>query len=188
MEDMLDTTGGAYPFPKDLGTLQELMWVFAPYHTFRTNGGLDKRVDHMFEGIIEDVGNRIMGYINGNPHKIELDTRFKKIGGGSNWTMVREIGPNARIGVYGDKIQAFVSVRERGEGRFTYSIGRSSQFVPFPIPKILKALNEAEKAKKGDLLEETWGGSDIISGSPRINGSILDPKEVTRIIEETLKR
>lgn len=41
--DMLDTTAGAYPLPPDLGFLKELAWVFAPYHSFRTSGELDRR-------------------------------------------------------------------------------------------------------------------------------------------------
>lgn len=49
MEDMLDTTAGAYPFPKEMETLHQLMWVFSPYHRFRVNGGLDNRDPLSFE-------------------------------------------------------------------------------------------------------------------------------------------
>lgn len=182
MEDMLDTTAGAYPFPKDMETLQQLMWVFAPYHRFRLNGGLDSRDPVLFEDVIEDVGRRIMDYITGKAKTIQLDTRFETIGGGTGWTMVSEKGQNARVGVYYAGILAFVSMRERKDGRWNYILGRSSQFVPFPIPTLLKAFNNAEGVSEGDV----WGGSDIIAGSPRISGSKLDPDRVTEVIQKYL--
>jgi hypothetical protein len=183
MEDMLDTTGGAYPFPKEMHTLQQLMWVFAPYHKFRARGGLDCRIPIEFEDVIDDVGRRIMDYITGNAKTIELDTSFVVMGGGSGWAMVNEIGQNARVGVYNAGIDAFLSVRKRSDGNWSYILGRSSQFIPFPIPVFLKALNQAEGATNGD----TWGGSDIVAGSPRVSGSKLSPLEVSEIIERALR-
>lgn len=181
MEDMLDTTAGAYPFPKDLKTLQQLMWVFAPYHHFRVSGGLDRRESGEFREVIDDVGRRVMLYITGEAETVELDTRYEVVRSEEGWSLVRELGPNARVGLYGDGIRAFVAVRPLPDNRYVYTLGRSSQFVPFPIPKLLKALNAEEKSKK-----DPWGGSDIIAGSPRVTGSKLPPDEVVRIIKETL--
>lgn len=183
MEDMMDSTAGAYPFPRDLETLQALMWVFNPYHRFRVGGGLDKRDPDDFREVIEDIGRRIMADITGHGERLELDTRYDRVGGGCGWTMVREVGSNARLGVYSDGIQAFVAVRERADGKFVYTLGRSSNFIPFPVPKFLKALN-AEEGNDGD----PWGGSDIIAGSPRSSGSRLTPDEVTRIIDDVLAK
>jgi hypothetical protein len=188
MEDMLDTTAGAYPFPTDMKTLEQLMWVFAPYHLFRVSGGLDSRDAGAFRNIIESVGQRIMTYIAGDPGSVELDTRFERLGGGKGWSLVSEQGQNARIGLYNAGIFAFISVRQRKDRMWNYSIGRSSQFVPFPIPKILKRLNIAEdRARQANSnLNDVWGGSDTIAGSPRIYGSALNPEQVTEVIEETL--
>ncbi len=179
MEDMLDSTAGNYPFPRDLSTLQELMWVFRPYHAFRASGQLDRRNAGEFDDIITSVGLRIMAYIVGKAEKVELDTSYQKIGGGTGWTLVAETGANARLGVVNDGIGAFVSVRVRTDGRHVYSIGRTSQFVPFPLPKIMGALNRAENNPN-----DSWGGSNIIMGSPRVAGSMLNPDTVTRIIEQ----
>ena len=55
MEDALDATAGAYPFPADLPALRELAWIFEPYRQFRLNGGLDKRESSAFHSIIVDV-------------------------------------------------------------------------------------------------------------------------------------
>jgi hypothetical protein len=186
MEDMLDTTAGAYPFPKDMKTLQQLMWVFAPYHRFRMTGGLETRDPVAFKDVIDTVGQRIMIYITGDPETIELDTRFEKLGGGRGWSLVSEQGQNARIGVYDAGINAFVSVKERKDGNWNYSIGRCSQFIPFPIPVFLKELNRRENLAREKGFDDMWGGSDIIAGSPRINGSVLSPPTVSDIIEEIL--
>lgn len=186
MEDMLDTTAGAYPFPKELGTLGQLMWVFAPYHNFRVNGGIDKRSREQFEDIISSVGRRIMDFITGKTESVELDTRYDVVetrrSGSCSWHVLKEIGPNARVGVFGDGIKAFLACRQRPDGKWSYSVGRMSHFVYFPIPLFFKALNKAEGNMDGDL----WGGSDTIGGSPRVNGSKLSPAEVCRVMESVL--
>ena len=180
MEDFLDATAGAYPLPKDLPALQELAWVFEPYRRFRLSGGLDRKHSDDFSGVITDIENRIMRYIVGRSEKIILDTRYEKIGGGKNWTMIKEIGAQARTGAFADGIKAYVAVRERPDGRWVYTIGRMSILIPFNVPKILEALNKAEACKN-----DRWGGGDIIGGSPRVNGSALNPDKVVEIINKT---
>lgn len=178
-EDALDTTSGAYPFPKDMPMLQELAWVFEPYRRVRKLGLLGTKDASLYEGIIEDVGNRIMQYITGNGKTLELDTNYEVIDGGKNWSMVREIGEYARTGMFSDGIYSFVSVNQRNDTTWDYIIGKHSPYVDFDIESIFQALNQ-EEGKKDDL----WGGSDIIGGSPRVSGSHLSPNMVKRIIEE----
>lgn len=182
MEDMLDATAGAYPFPSDLEALAELLWVFRPYHLFRTSGELDRRDGSEFASIITDVGNRIMAYITGHAGTVELDTRHERISGGKSWMFVREVGANARIGMYSDGIRAFVASRERPDGRRVYTLGRLSKFIPFPIPEIITVLEKLEGNP-----EDHWGGGDTIAGSPRVQGSRLPPEEVVRVVNEVLK-
>lgn len=180
MEDLLDATAGAYPVPTDSPILQELAWIFEPYRRFRINGGLDIRDTNAFTNVVTDVEHRIMQYIVGRGEKIPLDLSYEKIGGGSNWIMVREIGAQARNGMFADGIRAFVSVRERPNGRWSYIIGRMSAFIPgFDIPLFKKELNKVEGVKK-----DKWGGADNIIGSSRINGSRLSPDEVANIINQ----
>ncbi len=179
MEDALDSTAGAYPFPVDLPVLEQLAWVFQPYRNYRLMGGLERKDPDSFRGIITDVENRIMKHITGGGESISLDTRYARCGtGGKDWVMVKEVGAQARTGLFGDGHTAFVSVRERDDGKWTYSIGRMSPFVPFDIPKIFETLNQIE----GCTGTESWGGGNTIGGSPRINGSSLSPEKVTEII------
>jgi hypothetical protein len=209
MEDSLDATAGAYPFPRDLPALQELAWVFAPYRQFRMSGALDKPLTTKpmstptetaladYRRVIEDVSLRIGAHVTGRGDRISLDTNYERVGGGSGWTMVREYGPQARTGMFADGVRAFVSVRDRLDGGWTYSIGRMSDYIRFPLPALIKALDHAEAKRLRDSMGDSafegsdqfhdkWGGGSTIGGSPRVHGSHLPPDEVESIIERVL--
>ncbi len=177
MEDSLDCTAGAYPFPADLPTLQELAWVFAPYRQFRLSGGLEKRDADSFYNIITDVCSRISKYIVGQGECIPLDTRYERIGSGKNFAVVKEIGAYAKTGMFSDGIKAYLSIKERSDGKYQYVIGRLSPFVFVDTMIIAKALNQEE-----NKTTDCWGGGNSIIGSPRISGSSLPPEKVIEII------
>ena len=181
MEDALDATAGAYPFPVDLPALKELAWVFEPYRQFRINGGLDKREPSAYRSIITDVENRILQHVTGRGKTVHaLDTRYELIGGGNGWAMVKEIGSHARTAMFSDGIKAYVSVRERPGGRYTYTIGKLSPFIPFDLIRLTEALN-----KQDDIVgDDKWGGGNNIMGSPRSRGSSLKPEKLSEIIKE----
>lgn len=181
VEDALDTTSGAYPYPKDMPILKGMAWVFEPYRIARKNGFLHSNDPKIYRQVIEDVGNRIQQYIMGNGKEINLDTKYEVIDNGKGWTMVDEIGDYARTGMYADGITAFVSVTERNDGKYNYIIGKNSPYVKFDIETMYRRLNEREGLKI-----DMWGGSDIIGGSPRVAGSSLNPQEVKEIIEEVV--
>jgi hypothetical protein len=180
MEDMLDTTGGAYAFPVELDSLRQLLWVFQPFHIFRNTGGLNRKDPEEYKSIIHDVWRRIQAFTTGQTGMIELDIRYEKIGGGENWEMIIEQGAHARIQLFALRVLAFVSVKPLGEKRYLYTVGRSSSYVPFNVPQILEALNQAE----GCLGNDRWGGGDLIGGSPRLKGSQLSPEEVEKIVNQ----
>jgi hypothetical protein len=183
MVDLLDTTAGAYPFDSDMPVLEELAWVFRPYRVFRASGGLDNRRPDEFESIVTDVEARILAYSAGRSQKLKLDIGYEKIGGGIGWSCIKETGAQGRIGAFYDGIEAYVIARERSDGRVSYTIGRISEFIPFDVPLLLAALNEAEN----DPLH-LWGGGDTIGGSCRATGSRLSIREVERIINDMLKK
>lgn len=189
MEDMLDTTGGAYAFADNMTTLHELLWVFEPYHQFRASGELYKLDAEAYHSVIDEVGERILAHLSGDTSNIEPDLRFEELDRYGDLVMVREIGANARLGVYGSGIPYFISVRELPKGLYGYTLARSSQFVPFPIPKIVRALNQEEthwwRGMTEAMPESEWGGSDMIAGSPR-GGSVLSPESVMRTIYESM--
>ncbi len=178
IEEKLDATGGAYPYPASLPVLEQLAWVYEPYTQFRLSGGLDKRSGEAFTSIVSDVEGRILKHITGNGSSIPLDTRYKVIENHKGWSVVDEIGAQARTGMISDGIKAYLSVAKLPDKRWKYVIGRISEFIPFPISEILKDLVSAE----GNT-PDNWGGANTIIGSPRISGSKLSPDEVIKIIK-----
>lgn len=183
--DSLDRTGGVYPFPKDLPILKNLAWIFEPYRRSRQNGTLYNKDKDEYISILEDVENRIMKFIVGEAKQINVDTRYDVLGGGKGWSLVHEIGSQARTGMVSDGIQAYVSAKQRQSGQWQYTIARISPFIPFPVLKIFNRLNEVENLKDN---KDCWGGGDLIGGSPRVNGSSLSPKEIESIINEFIQK
>lgn len=185
MEDKLDATAGAYPYPPDLPVLGELAWVYEPYTRFRLGGGLERKCGADFLQVVTDVEFRIMKHIVGGGGSIPLDFRYKRVGGGKDWSLVVEVGTQARTKMFSDGIHAYVSVRERPDGKsWTYTIGRMSHFVPFDIPRFFTVLNEAEGIDNKS--RDRWGGANIVGGSPRVSGSKLSPSRVQDIINATI--
>lgn len=188
MEDALDATAGAYPFPADLPVLGELAWVFEPYRQFRLSGQLHdprmsaEQLEAAYRSIIEDVCSRIEKHITGKGKSVPLDTSYETLHRGSSWAFVKETGAQARTGMFADGITAYVSVRERGNGRYTYVVGRMSPFIPFDCQKIYAVLNEIEGTD-----DDRWGGSDMVGGSPRRLGSKIDPDAMVKIIDSVVR-
>lgn len=177
MEDMLDATAGAYPFPPSLPMLAELAWIFEPYRACRMSGELDTRNVGVFSRVICDVGNRIGRYAVGEGEAIPLDVRYEHVERHPAFAVIREIGAHAKTGAFADGIRAYLSVRGRADGKVNYTIGRMSTFVPFDVPKILEALN---------ALEPGWGGANTVGGSPRATGSSMTVDDVVRVITGVL--
>jgi len=182
IEDMLDATTGAYPFPEQLPILQELAWVFEPYRSLRLSGALDRHDPAVYQEVIGAVEERILCHLVGRGKAVPLDTRYERIGGGPGWALIREIGGQARTGAFADGIRAYVAACPRSDGRWKYTVGRMSPFIPFDVPALLQALDAAEGSA-----EHHWGGGNTVGGSPRVPGSRLPPDEVTRIVNETLR-
>lgn len=183
IEEVLDTTAGAYPYPKDLPILGELAWVYEPYTQFRLAGSLEKRDASAFTSVVTDVERRILAHVTGQGKSVPIDTRYTSLGGGNGWNMVQEIGAQARTGMFSDGIKAFVSVNERGDGKWQYVLGRMSEYVRFPILRMLDFLNAEEGNTK-----DKWGGATTIAGSPRIGGSKLPPDRVKNIVDAMIPK
>ncbi|MBI4142829.1 hypothetical protein HY480_03075 [Candidatus Uhrbacteria bacterium] len=180
LEDLMDATAGAYPFPKDLPALEELAWVFEPYWRFRVTGGVDRKDPEEFVSILTDTERRIMDHITGRGRTIAVDMGHDVLRRTSQWAIVREHGAQARTAVFADGIRVFAAVRERPNGRRTVSIGKFSTFTPCALDRILAACNAAEEPGP-----DSWGGGTTIIGSPRIRGTALTDDQLAEIMEET---
>ena len=165
--------------------LRSLAWIFDPYRRFRLSGELDKRDAASFRAVIEDVSHRIELHVVGQGGEVNIDTRFERLGGGTGWSLVREVGAQAKTGLFAEGVRAFVSVRERPDGRWTYVVGRMSPFVRFDLAAIYRACNEVD-APAGE--QDRWGGSNTVGGSPRVRGSKMDPATLATLVDEVAGR
>lgn len=183
MEDMLDTTAGFYPYPPDLEGMEELNHVFEPYWNFRLSGAIDRRRPAEFLAVIDDVHLRIKEYLYGTPHRKPLDTRYEVLDAAPGWQLVREIGSQARAGIFASGVEAFIAMRERPDQRFVYTFCRLSDMVSWPIELIYRWMNELE----GCTGTDTFGGGNTVGGSPRFSGSRTPPRELVPFIAGKLR-
>ncbi len=182
-EDILDCTGGAYPVQSDSHPMREQAWIFEPYFDARAAGLLPTMDASGMGSIVHQVGERIDAYVRGEGQMIDLDTRYEEVGGGLGWKLIVEQGPHARTALFSAGVRAYVAIRDNGDATWTYTLGKMSPYVRFPIDAIYNALNEAEGLLES---ENGWGGSNTIGGSPREGGSRLSPSDLERIINKLL--
>lgn len=182
VEDLIDTFAGAYPFPKDLPVLQALAWVYEPYRRFRIAGGVDRRNATEFRGIVEDVERRILAHLTGGGKSIPLDLRYRVVRRGEGWSMVEELGAQARTAMLADGIRVFASVRQRPNGRRTVIIGKFRAHTPVDLGTLCAELNAAEGVRAG----EAWGGGTTVIGSPLCTGTGLDDATISAIMDAHL--
>lgn len=167
-EDFLDATGGAYPVDLSRPGMRKLVWIFEPYADARLTGRLGHMSAEEMRSLIMETADRITRLSAGKSGEADVIGEYEELGGGSQWRMIREHGPFARTKLFADGIRAFVAVRDQGDGRYAYTVGRMSPFINFPMVRIYERLNEAEGTATGT---DKWGGSDTIGGSPRRRGS-----------------
>ena len=184
-EDILDASAGAYPVHPENPQMHRQAWVYEPYTRARADGSIYGMSKKAMQEILHAVCDRIDAAIEGRARKMELDTRYEKIGGGPGWQMIYEEGPYARTKLFSQKIKAYVALLESQKDRYAYTIGKMSPFVMFPVERIYEALNKAEGLSSPD---NCWGGSAIIGGSPRKTGSRLAPQEVQQVINDCIKQ
>ncbi len=179
--DVLDATAGAYPFEPESELMWQLAWIFQPYWEPRLSGELVTMSASDMEAVIKAVGERIEAYSSGKGGRLRPDTEYEVLHHGAGWVLVKELGAHARTRMFHDGIRAYVTVREGPAEHFTYSIGKMSHFVPFPLERLYDELNQAEgiPAEASDR----WGGGNTIGGSPREQGSRIPPAKLARILD-----
>ena len=192
-EDRLDATGGGYPLG-DTGMSRKLAWIFELYNRARFSGALKNMEVAAMQGIIEATCQRISAYTMGNWEELPLAGNYERLGGGSDWVLVKESGPFARRAMFAEGIKAFVSILGRKDDNYVYSIGRRSPWVLFNLPRIMNYLNAEEYNRLAALAPgkislttfQGWGpvvSGAMIGGSSRKWGSFLKPEELIPMIE-----
>ena len=176
MCDYLDTTGGTYPFPMDMN-LETYDWCFEPYFAARLNGTLDRKNPDDYLRIMTDSGLRIRQHLMAKGGTCKADDRYKILYQGDGWIIAEEIGYRARMRMVNDGHKAWILARPRGDGRWTYTVQRLSEGIPFDVHGITEEANRVE----GDDVH--WGSGPTIGGSDRFRGSKYSPLELVPIVE-----
>jgi hypothetical protein len=190
IDSKLDITGGAYPMNLRDELVKTHEWVMEPYTDLRKSGALANANAEVMNNCVEAICARIHKFLMGEAGKVELDIRYEIIKSSkvlNGFHLVKEIGGNsARYHLFSKGMNAFISVvAKREDGKYVYSIGRRSRYIKFPVKQFYILLNEKEGIFERD---NSWGGSDIIGGSPRTSGSKLEPEEVFDVIENYLQQ
>lgn len=180
LTDRLDITGGAFPMDLDDRLVCQHNWVFEPYTDLRKTGGLASATAEVLRDNLEAVTARLDRFMMGAAGEVELDRRHEildRLEKPPCW-IVDELGGNhARYALYAQGMPAFLAiVTRRPDGRTVYSIGRRSRYINFPLPRIYEAINAVETSGG------KWGGSDIIGGAPRVEGSALSWEQIRDVL------
>lgn len=186
-EDFVDSSAGAFPFddthaPDSL--LKRQAWVFEPYTSARCQRTLHTMNEADLLHLIETIAERITLFSQSEGGMIEIDTQPEIIGGGPGWKLIIDKSAYDRASIYSSGTGAFVGMRKRNDGNYTYVIGKMSPYISFPLMQLYEAFNAAENLNSTD---NAWGGSDIIGGSPRKSGSSLPPEKIEAIINTFLR-
>jgi hypothetical protein len=186
LEDFLDASGGAYPYDDSndpISLLTQQAWVFEPYTNAREERRLHSMNGAALTALINEVSARISLFAENKGQSVAFDTKPFIIGGGPGWKMIVEKSGYTRTSIYDSGIGAFVGMRERNDGNYTYVLGKMSPYIPFPLEQLYETLNTLENL---DSIDNRWGGSDIIGGSPRKTGSRLSPQQIEEIINKVI--
>ena len=169
LDNRWDVTGGAFPMNLNDALLRQHSWVFQPYTDLRKSGGLASATEVELRNNLEAVLARLTQYLMGQGGEVEMDTLHEILFDHPRFKIVNEIGGNdARYHLYANGMDAFISlVATRPDGRFIYSVGRRSCYIPFPVTRLFQVFNAAEGQNR-------WGGSDLIGGCARGDGSKLE--------------
>jgi hypothetical protein len=144
------------------------------------------------QGIIDSVGTRISQHIAGNGDRSPLDMRYELLEKGKGWSMIREIGPQGKMGAISDGAAALIQVRDRDPEHVHVSFWRQSEYVQIDFPGIITDLQTLELArrkqkglvsKSAKSLEANWGGGSTTFGSPRIVGTVLELNEIAEVAD-----
>jgi len=176
-----DITGGAYPLDLDSDLAKQCFWVFEPYTNLRRSGELAKAGPQTLHDNLLAVMSRITDLMMGQAGQIEPDLRCDILHNSPYYKIIREIGgTTARKHLFNQGMCACISfVAMRPDGKHVVSVGRRSQYTPFPVEELYEAYNQAEGLTEGSR----WSGSSLIGGSPRLTGTRLTWQELRDITD-----
>jgi hypothetical protein len=191
IESNLDLSSGMYAGNADLDTLDQIRWVYAPYQDAKRQGRIPEMDAKEMGEIITLIGERIRAFVENQAERVTANGSYDRLRDGDGWCMVKETGNDARGQMGRDGIEAFVSIVELpplpdGVARWKYSLGRLSEWIPFPLDELYAYLNVVEGIDPKST--DRWGGSSLSGGSPKNTHSSLSPDQLHAAIETFLQK
>lgn len=186
LTDKWDITGGAFPMNLDEQLVRQHNWVFRPYTDLRKSGALASANEQVMRDNLDAVMKRLDMAMMGQAEEVNLDIRREILFDDPRFKIVNEIGGNeARYQLFSEGMNAFISiVAQRPDGRMVVSVGRRSQYIPFPVVELYGDFNEAE----GFEPPNGWGGSTIVGASSRAKGTGLTWQQLRDITLARLEK
>ena len=187
LNDRLDITGGSFPMNMSNKLIRQHMWLFDPYADLRKSGGLARADASTYASTLEACLARLDRMLTGDVGEVEaLDIRVNILEehreNGYRFVVYEELGGStARWNLFSEGMDAFIAIiATRPSGRLVTSIGRRSRYIPHPILGMYQAYNDLD----GFDAQRGWGGSDIVGGSHRGEGTAIPITELTRVALE----
>lgn len=172
-ESWLDSTAGCMAPALEPAEAAGLSWVFAPCFALSPYAKAP-----VLAACVSEVAERIDAHLAGTGGTVTDPCDYKILSRHGPVVVVGEASPLARSRFLDDGIEVYVLVRARRGRHYYLSIGVTDIAVPYDLTSVYTALNAAE----GLSGSECWSGADLVGGSPRSIGTLLDPKQVAALI------
>jgi hypothetical protein len=182
---LLDAHGPAYPLPAKFRGL-----IYSFQEIVMESFGSLKLEKHFTEDELQQILHKYIANFKrwaeedfpaGRTEKKANRTYHITPDTGKNWVMVTSDTYIFDL-VYKDGYTRIITWKQMADKTYSYTVGKKSEFVDFPVREILDTLNE---------IEPGWGGGSTIGGSPRHQDgsrSRLPPEKVVEIVNNYLDR
>lgn len=194
MAGRMDAHSGAYPIED--GSWLELDWIAEPETKIRKDGSYEQLSNAGLMVVLEAIFHRIEQYADSRvpasaqEQKQEDGEQYEILKKGSNFYVVKMLGDRCLRGMARAKISRFVAFRELEDKTLKVTIGKRSEYVTnFPITQILSKLQGLEP--KRNELDDRWGGSTTIGGSPRNSdgsGTKISLDDIFATVEQVVRK
>ena len=199
----IDEEGGVSPLP--LIETEEIKALFCHVQEVKSTSiacTYTERLNNIFYNINRAIEKTLRGE---ERDRENVEESFRFLGRGKGFTVVTDTQKEARNALRDMGVEAAVLHKGQLEnGSHVFTIQRFDMGSPFPLEKIIDMLNRMERVpkhmrhkppqelityiQKPDAVlvpekeEDQWGGDNKVSGSPRENGTWMDPNAIRESI------
>ncbi len=183
LNDRLDITGGAFPMNLSDSVYGTHCWVFEPYTSMRKSGAIARADADTMNTVLDACCARLTQLMMNAAGSVIPNVEVTVLATGLI-TVIDETqgGIESRHLAFAQSLipgvyLSIVAVRD--DGCRVYTLGKRSRYVDFDMRAAYAKLNAVE----GFTAPKGWGGSDLIGGSDRAQGSRLSWEEVLDVLK-----